>query len=124
MGLHRDIIAMLDSCGNSNSSWAATDALPLKLSVLQFLIHILRVVRRDIDERRVKLHEFVDGLEKGFRTIPFQRRQYLKGEASLACILFDIICYCHNRVSTQYATKLRRLWQIAKFCLDFSLSRW
>ena len=60
MRLHGDVVSLLDGSSDGYRTRTATDALSLKLPILQFLIHKLRVVCRNVDIGRVKLLQLVD----------------------------------------------------------------
>lgn len=115
MRLHGDVVPVLDSGSDGYRTRSATNALTLKLTVLQFLVDIFRMMCGDVDKRRVENREFINRLEQRLGAVPFQWWQHLKGEAPLTSILLDIICYCHLRVCTQYATKVRNSKETAKF---------
>ena len=53
--LHRDVITLLDGCGNRHRTRTTTDALTLKLPICQLLVHELRVVGGDVDIGGIKL---------------------------------------------------------------------
>ena len=115
MRLHGDVVPVLDSGSDGYRTRSATNALTLKLTVLQFLVDIFRMMCGDVDKRRVENREFINRLEQRLGAVPFQWWQHLKGEAPLTSILLDIICYCHLRVPAQYATKLLIIKETAKF---------
>jgi hypothetical protein len=60
MGLHRDIVPLLDGSGDGHSTRAPANALALKLPVLQLAVHEFGVVRRDVDIGGVELPQLVD----------------------------------------------------------------
>ena len=89
VGLHGDVVPLLDGCGYRHRPRATADALPLKLSVLQFAVHELRVVGGDVDIGGVELPQPVDVGEELLRARPLQRGQHFKREPSCRLILMD-----------------------------------
>jgi hypothetical protein len=65
-------------------------------------------MRCDIDKSRIEHCQFINSLKQCVRSVSFQWGQNFEAEASLARILFNVICYCHIRVCTQYATKVQK----------------
>ena len=95
--LHRYVVALLYGGGNGDGSRASAHAAPLKPSVGQFAVDILRVVGGDIDEGRLQCCQFVDVGKEAVGTRSLQRRQHLEGELPVACMLADNICYAHKK---------------------------
>ena len=100
MRLHGDVVALLYGRCDGYGAWAAPYALPLKLSVLQLAVHVLRVVRGNIDECRVEACQLVDGGIECLDAVALQGRQHLEREAALVAVLpVDVVSYCHLRVN-------------------------
>ena len=74
MGYYRHMITLLYSRCNSNSSWATTHALTLKLTILQLAIHILAMMCCNVDILRTKLVYLINVTEKHLCTTTLQGR--------------------------------------------------
>ena len=98
VGLHRDIITPLDGCCDSHRTWTATDALALKLSVSQLLVHELRVMGRDVDIGGIEVAQLINVGEQLLRASPLQGRQHFKGESPFGRILMDEFCNAHLNI--------------------------
>ena len=96
MGLNRDVIALLDGCGNRHRTWTTTNSLALKLSIFQLLVHELRVVGSDVDISGIKLPQLVNVSKQLLGACPFQGWQNLKREPSALLILMDKFRYAHS----------------------------
>ena len=96
VGLHRDVVPLLDGGCNGHRTRATADALPLKLPVLQFLIHKLRMVGRDIDVGWVEFAQFVDVGKQLVGACTLQWGKHLEREPSFVLILMDKFRYTHN----------------------------
>ena len=60
MRLYGYTVSLLYCCGYGYGSWAATDATTLKLPILEFAIHKLRVMGGYVDIGWVELLQLVD----------------------------------------------------------------
>ena len=98
VGLHRHMKPLLDGCCHGNGARAQTHALTLKAPIAQFLVHILAVMRRNINECRIQLTKLFDIGKKLIRARPLQRGQHLKRELMLVVIRGYQVCYGHNWV--------------------------
>lgn len=84
---HRNIVFVLYGSCNGNGTWTSTHTLTGQQTVLEFLVYVLAVVRRDVDEAWVKLLQTVDGAEQSCCSIALEWGQYLEGESSLLSFL-------------------------------------
>ena len=98
VGLHWNLETLLNGSCHGNGARAPTHALTLKAPVTQFLVHILAVMRRNINECRIQLTKLFDIGKKLIRARPLQRGQHLKRELMLVAILGYQVCYGHNWV--------------------------
>ena len=86
MRLNGNVVTLLDGGSDGYRTRTTTNPLPFKLSILQFLIYKLRVMRRDVDIGRIKLLQLVDIGKKLIGARPFQWGQHLEGKSSAVFI--------------------------------------
>ena len=82
----RKMIFLLNGSCNSDGAWAAAHTLTLQQTVLQFLIHIFRMVGRDIDVFRTELLQLVYRVEEFLCAHALQRGQHFERETLLVVI--------------------------------------
>ena len=76
--LHGNVVSLLDSRSNGDGSWTTTDALSLKLPIVQLLIYIFRVVSGYIDEGGIEFRQLVNGAKQGIGAVTLQWWKHLK----------------------------------------------
>ena len=76
--LHGNVVSLLDSRSNGDGSWTTTDALSLKLPIVQLLIYIFRVVGGYIDEGGIEFRQLVNGAKQGIGAVTLQWWKHLK----------------------------------------------
>lgn len=84
-------------------------ALPFKQTVFELMVHILAVVGRYVDERRVELAQFAYGGKQPVGSCAFYWRQHLEREVSLSAAIVNQFGYCHRYIEIHFVAKLLKI---------------